>query len=69
MAFKGHGSPDCVTGGNREVLVKVGENENILDSTIVHSLSCSSASILGPKSVKAGAKAFIGYNQDFVPAA
>ncbi|MBI4210623.1 MAG: hypothetical protein HY544_03910 [Candidatus Diapherotrites archaeon] len=66
IAFNGHGSPDCITGDNLEILVKAGENENILQSAIVHSLSCSSASILGPRSVKAGAKAFIGYNQDFV---
>ncbi len=70
IAFNGHGSPDCITGekigDNLQVLVKAGENENILQSAIVHSLSCSSASVLGPRSVKAGAKAFIGYNQDFV---
>jgi len=49
-----------------EILVEVGENEYILKDTIVFSLSCSSAKRLGISSIKAGAKAYIGYNEDFI---
>ena len=66
IAFNGHGDPDCICGNNYEVLVKAGENEKILASRIVNSVSCNSAKVLGPKSVGAGAKAFIGFTEKFV---
>jgi hypothetical protein len=37
-----------------------------LENKIVHAFACSSASILGPASIKKGAVAYIGFNQDFV---
>jgi len=41
-------------------------NEEIFKGKIVYALACKSASHLGPKSVEAGATAFIGYLKDFV---
>lgn len=66
IAFNGHGRNDRILGNKKEVLVKAGENERYLGSRIIHSLSCSSAKQLGPKSIKSGAKAFIGYIEKFV---
>lgn len=65
LILNGHGGPEVITGENYEELIKVGENENLLIGKIVYSLSCSSAKVLGPKSVDAGAVAFIGYKEDF----
>lgn len=66
VLLNGHGGSDCVTGQNNEVIVKAGDNEEILEGKIVYALACRSALILGPKSVEAGASAFIGYLKDFV---
>lgn len=64
--FNGHGSADCITGHDNEVLVKVGKNEKLLKSKIVYALSCKSAKKLGPQSIKTGAITFLGYTDDFV---
>ena len=53
-------------GHNNEILIQADDNESILKSRIVYALSCSSAQILGPKSISAGAKAYIGYKEDFM---
>ena len=64
--LNGHGGPDLVSGHNNEILIEVGKNEVILKDTVTYALSCSSAKILGPAAIKAGAKAYIGYCEDFV---
>ena len=64
--LNGHGGPDFITGHLNEVLIKLGENEKVLESKIVYALSCQSAKKLGAGSVKKGAIAYIGYNEDFV---
>lgn len=64
--FNGHGNADRVNGHENKVLVKVGENEGVLKSKIVYALSCKSAKKLGPQSIKIGAIAYLGYDDDFV---
>lgn len=64
--FNGHGGPDFVAGDSDEILVKLGENEEVLESKIVYALSCQSAKKLGIGSVKKGTIVYIGYNEDFV---
>lgn len=66
IILNGHGSEDSVLGQGGDILIKVGENEYILKGSVVFSLSCSSAKVLGPASTKKGAKAYIGYTQDFI---
>ena len=66
IVLNGHGSSDMILGQNDEILVKVGENEYILNNALVYALSCGSAKTLGPASVSAGAKAYIGYTEDFI---
>jgi len=63
--LNGHGDERTVAGQDNEALIRAGENEEILKAKIVYALSCSSGKILGPCSVKAGADAYIGYNEDF----
>jgi hypothetical protein len=64
LIFNGHGSlsGECIYGQNDELLIGVGENENLLNSKIVHSFTCCSAKVLGEKSKP---KAFIGYENVF----
>jgi len=64
--FNGHGGSDCIGGQNNEVLVKVGENEQVLKSKIIYALSCKSAKKLGPKSINIGTVAYLGYDDDFI---
>jgi len=64
--LNGHGGPDFVAGHSNEILVKLGENEEILNSKIVYALSCQSAKKLGIGSIKKGTIAYIGYDEDFV---
>lgn len=66
IILNGHGTGDSILGQDNEVLIKVGENEYILKNSVVFSLSCSSAKVLGPASIKVGAKAYIGYKEDFI---
>lgn len=64
--FNGHGNYNVVAGQDNEILVKAGENDKCLKNTIVYALSCRSAKKLGVSSVKNGAKAYIGYSEDFM---
>ena len=66
IMFNGHGSPEEICGHRKEVIISSNENAGILKGAIVYALSCASALVLGPKSVKEGAKCFIGYDFDFV---
>lgn len=64
--LNGHGGNDWVAGQDNEVLLKVGENEKFLFGKIVYALACQSGRTLGPASILAGARAFIGYQEDFI---
>jgi hypothetical protein len=66
VMFNGHGGPDCIYGQDDEVLIKAGENEQLLANTITYCVACESNLDLGPKAVAAGATAFIGYSRPFV---
>jgi hypothetical protein len=47
-----------------EILVEAGVNDGILNGRIVHSITCSSASVLGDRCVTSGALAFIGFSDE-----
>ena len=64
--MNGHGSDSVIAGHNSEYLVEVGVNEAVFDSRIIYALSCSSGKLLGPASIKAGARAYVGYDDVFV---
>lgn len=66
ILLNGHGSDDSITGIDNEILLKAGENVNLLENAISYAVSCSSAKKLGQESVKQGAKAYIGYTDEFV---
>lgn len=66
IVINGHGSVDCIYGHKHEILVKVGENEEILKDRIVYARSCEAASQLGVECVKSSQGCFIGYNIPFV---
>lgn len=66
--FNGHGSASELFGHNNEVIIDA-SNSKYLQNSIVYALSCQSASTLGPLATSQGAKAYIGYRQDFIFAA
>lgn len=66
VLLNGHGNYTTITGDKSEVLIEVGVNAKILKDKIVHAFSCETAKTLGPAAVKAGAKAYIGYDEPFV---
>lgn len=66
IMFNGHGNKTTIAGYNNEPLVIANDNEDLLNSIAVYSISCASASELGEYSIKAGAKCFVGYNDDFI---
>jgi len=64
--LNGHGNYNVVAGQDNEELIRVGDNEQLLKSKIIYALSCRSGKILGPSSIKFGADAYIGYDEDFI---
>jgi len=63
--FNGHGTETSILGHNDELLISH-ENSDLLQNSVVYALACGCAESLGPKSVEKGAKAFIGYSDDFI---
>lgn len=64
--LNGHGNYNLIAGQDNEELILAGKNERILKKKIVYALSCRSGKILGPSSIKSGAIAYIGYDEDFI---
>ncbi len=64
--FNGHGNPKQIAGHNNEVLIEVNKNEDLLKGRVVYALSCSTATVLGKSCVDSGAKAYIGYTDEYV---
>lgn len=65
IMINGHGNNDAVCGHKNEVLVKKGDNEDVLKNTVVYARSCSSASGLGEACGKTPNTTYIGYTADY----
>lgn len=65
VILNGHGSEDAVGGHNNEILVKNGENEQLLKGRVTYAVSCDSAEKLGPACADENT-AYIGYRKNFV---
>jgi len=65
VIMNGHGSEDCITGQDEEVLIEAGENSHLLKDKVVFMRSCDSGKILGPQAMREGCTAFIGYAELF----
>jgi len=66
VIFNGHGNDNFVSGHRNEALIIIGDNEKLLNGKITYAISCKSAKNLGPMSIDAGAKAYVGYDDDFI---
>ena len=66
IVLNGHGDADKVTGNNKEPILVAGDNEGLLRDKIVYAISCSSAKLLGPKSIEKGTINYSGYDDDFI---
>jgi hypothetical protein len=65
VMFNGHGTQDMITGTEKEVIVKAGENEALLQGKVVYARSCYTLDVLGAASVSAGADGYIGHSLPF----
>ena len=65
VLLNGHGNDVCVTGQDAEVLIESGVNSHLLKDKVVYMRACDSGKVLGPQSIREGAKAFIGYKELF----
>lgn len=65
IIFNGHGTSESIMGFSTEVLIKCDDNEALLKNLMVHSLSCNSGKKLGPRCIKIGTLAYIGYSEKF----
>lgn len=65
VIINGHGDNKTVTGFDNEYLISKSQNENLLKKTVTYAVSCSSAKELGPACIASGARAYIGYTDDF----
>ena len=67
LIFHTHGDESTIYGNKRnhkeEVLIKVGENDSLLNNRIIYSIACSSSKGLGRKCKPL---AFTGYREDFL---
>jgi len=66
IVFNGHGDEMTITGNDDNILIKEGVNDNLLKDKIIYAIACRSAKSLGVSAISKGAKAYIGYNEDFI---
>ncbi|MGH9463567.1 MAG: hypothetical protein ACRD1X_20375 [Vicinamibacteria bacterium] len=63
--LNGHGSASVVAGHDDEVVLQLGDKKAV-EEKIIYARACKSAKELGPDAVAQGAKAYLGYDEDFV---
>lgn len=64
--FNGHGHFNCIRGHDNELIIESPKDNHLLKSKIIYARSCKAGIKFGPECIKAGALAFIGYNNDFI---
>ena len=63
----GHGNYTTYTGHLQTVLLQVGNYDPLeVSGKVIHFLSCETGRTLGPDTVARGAKAYVGYDENFV---
>jgi hypothetical protein len=65
LVFNGHGNESSIRGHKDQSLINL-DNIDLLKNKITYSISCSSAKVLGSRSIDAGAVSYIGYNDEFI---
>ena len=62
----GHGNYNLYTGHSGNRILEIGQYDSAeVKSKAIHFLSCQTAKLLGPDTVKKGAKAYAGYDENF----
>jgi hypothetical protein len=65
ILFFGHGSKDALAGANGTPLVNAA-NIGLARGTVFVAIACDAAAELGPKSIRAGIEAFLGFDDRFI---
>ncbi|PCI28697.1 hypothetical protein COB52_03295 [Candidatus Kaiserbacteria bacterium] len=66
LLINGHGSATTVCGHEDKVLISSTDGVQHLKGVVIFARACKAAQILGPKAIEKGARAFIGYIEDFI---
>lgn len=66
VLLNGHGADDRIAGNSLDDILLDTSSAHLLKGTTVHALSCSTAQTLGPEAIRQGAKAYVGYDKQFV---
>lgn len=66
LVLHGHGNEGCVTGHDNEVLIRAGDNSDLLANRITYAVSCDAARYLGAEAASNSDTTFIGYDDKFV---
>ena len=61
VVFNGHGTQDTIKGNANEVLIKLGQNEIILNNRIIYARACEAGEDLGKVYESSEEGCFIGY--------
>lgn len=64
--LNGHGDHDSIAGQDNDVLIKAGDNHDLLAGKITYALSCNSGETLGPKVAENKNTSYVGYKDDFI---
>lgn len=64
VLLNGHGDETSVTGHDNEIIIKQGENDDLLKDKITYAVACSSAKSLG-EACADSKTTYIGYNEYF----
>ncbi|HEU5114280.1 MAG TPA: hypothetical protein VFT82_00775 [Candidatus Paceibacterota bacterium] len=65
VILNGHGHNRAIGGHDNEEIINM-SNARILKNATVYARACSAGKVLGQEIVNQGAKAFIGYKEDFL---
>lgn len=67
IVFNGHGSPTSIKGHKNEVIIEMGNNEDLLKGRIIYARACEAGAALGKSCVEKDSNGcFIGYDFPFV---
>jgi hypothetical protein len=63
--LNGHGNQIQIFGHDNKIIFSYGQNEDKLKDKVAFSIACSAASKFGQSAVDHGARAYVGYKEDF----
>lgn len=66
VIVNGHGNASSVGGHDNEILVSVGDVDDLFKDKVVFIRACDAGAVLGPEIMRKGASGFVGYIQPYM---